>query len=320
MTQDIKTETGPKPSTQRRRAKTPMVLQLIRMCFRLIGPVLPKLMSRWAYTLWFSTHRHPPPARELRLLKSATPFTVKSEGKDIKAHHWGQQGPLVLLVHGWNGRGAQLGSFVPSLLKNGYQVITFDAPGHGETSGKNTTVFEIASAILALNEARGPIHSVITHSFGGVCAALAITEGLNVDRAVFIAPPATVESMTDTFTSIIKMPSAVAFYFKQRLEADFGQNIWQSISTEHMVRQFHFPGMVVHDQDDYDVPWQFGERVASAWPNARFSMSTGLGHRRVLRDKNVIARCIDFIVDKKLTSPITDAARDKEQLWRLATG
>ena len=49
-------------------------------------------------------------------------------------------------------------------------------------------------------------------------------------------------------------------------------------------------------------------------------MSTGLGHLRVLRDKNVIARCIEFIADKKLTSPITDAARDKEQLLRLATG
>lgn len=49
-------------------------------------------------------------------------------------------------------------------------------------------------------------------------------------------------------------------------------------------------------------------------------MSIGLGHRRVLRDKNIITRCIDFIVDKKSTSRITDATRDKEQLRRLATG
>ncbi len=206
-----------------------------------------------------------------------------------------------MLVHGWNGRGAQLGSFVSPLLENNYQVITFDAPGHGETSGNSTTAFEIASAILALNEARGPIHSVITHSFGGICAAAAINQGLNVDRAVFIAPPATLESMTDTFTSMIEMPAAVMAYFRQRLEADFGQDIWQSISTENMVRQFHFPGLVIHDQDDRDVPWQSGERVANAWPNAKFFMSAGLGHRRVLRNKNIIAKCTDFITDKELT-------------------
>ena len=61
------------------------------------------------------------------------------------------------------------------------------------------------------------------------------------------------------------------------------------------MREFHFPGLVIHDQDDTDVPWQSGEQVANAWPNAGFLMSTRLGHRRVLRDKNIIATCTDFI-------------------------
>lgn len=304
---------------QRRKPKTPVVLHLIQLCFRLIGPVLPRLMSRWAHKLWLSTYRYPAPARELRLIKSATPFMVKSEGRDIQAWHWGEQGPLVLLVHGWNGRGAQLGSFVPVLLKHGYQVLTFDAPGHGETSGKNTTVFEIASAILALNEARGPIHSVICHSFGGVSTSVAIKQGFNVDRAVYIAPPANLKSMTESFTSMVKMPRAVTQYFDQRLETDYGENIWESVSPEHIVRQFRFPGLVIHDRDDQDVPWQSGERVAHAWPNAGFFMSIGLGHRRVLRDKNIIAMCAEFIAGKKLTSHIMNTTSDEEQSLRLAT-
>ncbi|HEB55154.1 MAG TPA: alpha/beta hydrolase [Gammaproteobacteria bacterium] len=279
----------------RRKPKTPMALRLIQWCFQRVGSVLPGLMSRWAYRLWFSTHRYPAPAREQKLLKSATPFSVKSEGRDIQAWHWGQQGPLVLLVHGWNGRGAQLGSFVPALLKRGYQVVTFDAPGHGKTSGKNTTAFEITAAILAINEARGPLHAVITHSFGGACAAMAINRGLHVDRAVFIAPPATLEGMADAFASFIKMPDAVTLYFNRRLETEFGKNIWESISPENIVRQFKIPGLIIHDQDDYDVPWQSGERVSNAWPNAGFYKTTGLGHRRILRDKTVIDRAIDFI-------------------------
>ena len=118
-----------------------------------------------------------------------------------------------------------------------------------------------------------------------------------MDRAVFIAPPATLESMTEAFASIIKMPNPVRSYFNQRLEADFGHNIWETVSTERLVRQFRIPGLVVHDQDDIDVPCQSGERVAHAWPNAGFHISTGLGHRRVLRDKEIVAICTGFIVD-----------------------
>ena len=40
-----------------------------------------------------------------------------------------------LLVHGWEGRGAQLGSLVGPLVEAGLSVVAFDAPAHGDSPG-----------------------------------------------------------------------------------------------------------------------------------------------------------------------------------------
>jgi len=38
------------------------------------------------------------------------------------------------MVHGWNGRGAQLGAFAPELVRVGFRVVTFDTPAHGRSA------------------------------------------------------------------------------------------------------------------------------------------------------------------------------------------
>ena len=53
--------------------------------------------------------------------------------------------------------------------------------------------------------------------------------------------------------------------------------------------------MVIHDENDRDVPWQEGAALANAWPGAQFVRTSGLGHRRILRDPDVIARVTAFI-------------------------
>jgi hypothetical protein len=53
--------------------------------------------------------------------------------------------------------------------------------------------------------------------------------------------------------------------------------------------------LVVHDQDDRDVPFEQGAAVAASWPGAQLLETSGLGHRRVLRDAGVVAQAVSFI-------------------------
>jgi len=56
----------------------------------------------------------------------------------------------------------------------------------------------------------------------------------------------------------------------------------------------------VHDQQDHDVPWQEGETLAHAWPNAISIQTQGLGHRRILRDPAVVARSVAFMAESSV--------------------
>src|SRR6266568_5919216 len=134
----------------------PMAVVALRLLFRLSGAVAPAFAARFASYLWFRPQRHRPPAREQALLARAQHVLMHHAGKRIAVVHWGK-GPAVMLVHGWSGRGAQLGEFAEPLAGAGYRAVAFDAPAHGRSDGRDTTLLEISDVILRLAADFGPV-------------------------------------------------------------------------------------------------------------------------------------------------------------------
>lgn len=272
----------------------PVAFWMLRMAIRLLGLVAPALAGRWVYRLWFQPLRYPEPAREKEWRRTARPLDVEFHDQRLAVDAWGA-GPVVLMVHGWNGRGAQLGAFVPELVRAGYRVVTFDTPAHGRSPGRATNLPEISEAILAVARACGPVHAVIGHSFGVACTIYAVQQGLEVNRLVAISPPASVRWLTQSFFTALDVAPRVQEIFNRMFETQFGADLWQRFSPEVLARRLDVPGLVIHDQDDRDAPIEGGVAVAQAWPGAQFVRTTGLGHRRILRDPEVIARATEFI-------------------------
>ena len=61
------------------------------------------------------------------------------------------------------------------------------------------------------------------------------------------------------------------------------------------VRDLAVPALIIHDTDDASVPWRQGEMIAAAWPGARFLKTHGLGHGRILRDREVVEAAVAFV-------------------------
>jgi pimeloyl-ACP methyl ester carboxylesterase len=61
------------------------------------------------------------------------------------------------------------------------------------------------------------------------------------------------------------------------------------------VGQLDVPALVVHDEQDSSVPLSQGQRIAATWPNAQLLRTSGLGHGRILRDRQVIDTVIGFL-------------------------
>ncbi|HSF38925.1 MAG TPA: alpha/beta fold hydrolase, partial [Thermoanaerobaculia bacterium] len=167
------TRTSPPARPSVARPPLPFPLRLTQTGLNALGRTVPPLAGRWALDLFCTPMRHAEPAREKELLRTAEAFTVPFQSVHLAAHAWGE-GPAVLLVHGWSGRGAQLGAFVQPLVDAGHRVVAFDLPAHGRTPGRRLNGFDGRDAVLRMGEAVGPFQAVIAHSFGAVCTTLAL--------------------------------------------------------------------------------------------------------------------------------------------------
>lgn len=290
MTQSHNNQNAPEPAA----VSTPFVIRLLRLAFQVGGRLAPKITGRWAYYLWLRPQRHVPPAREQALLARAICLPLTHAEKHIAVYSWGA-GPAILLVHGWSGRGAQIGAFVDPLVTAGYRVIAFDAPAHGRSAGEDTNMPEIGDVILELVRQHGPLHAVIAHSFGVLATLYAIGEGLSVARVICISPPSSIEGLVDKFAQGLSIPTTALEVMRALFEARFGMDLWQRFSPVRLAQTATIDALIVHDDTDREVPWQEGEALAKAWPGARMLRTSGLGHRRILRDPQVIAEVIAYV-------------------------
>jgi len=283
------------PGRRKNPPPTPLILRMLRLVFQAGGYIAPGLTGQLACKLWYKTTRFPLPAGEKKALQRAEVGFRDINGSRIATYTWGSAGAMILLIHGWNGRATQLAAFVQPLLKNGLRVLAFDAPAHGKSTGRQTTIYEIAAVITELNKHYGPFHAVITHSFGGASLALAMKQGFSAERIVCLCPPASAAGLVDKFAHTLHISDKTIGVMKRLIEERFGENVWSDVAMVNNVAERTAPAMIIHDEDDNDVPWQEGYAVSQAWPGCRFIKTRQLGHHRILRDKTTIQTVADFI-------------------------
>lgn len=277
-------------SAERKKKTTPLALRLLRVGLRIGGNVSPAWTGRLLYDhLWFRTTRFPERAEQAEVLERAEQTTFPYDGKPVAVYSWGR-GPTVLLLHGWNGRCAQMTSFVGPLTNAGYRVLGVDLPAHGRSPGKQTHIFEITEALERLAEKEGPLHAVIAHSFGTLALLTALRKGMQAKRAVCINPAVHLDALVGMFSGMLRLPPAVAGDLHDRVAAFVGEGFYQGL-----LKPSGTSGLVIHDRDDRDIPRREGEAIADAWPGAQFVLTEGLGHRRPLRDAAVIERAVGFV-------------------------
>ncbi|MFH1842081.1 MAG: alpha/beta fold hydrolase [bacterium] len=234
-------------------------------------------------------------AREQRWLASAVPFRLEVAGRRLAAWSWGD-GPTVLLLHGWSGRGSQLGGFVAPLLAAGFSVVTYDNVAHGDSPGRWTNLLEFRRVLLETTHKLFGLHAIVAHSLGCFAAALAMQQQLPVSQLVFLSPPAELAFLSRQFCAGCGFTPEVHDRMCRQFEQQFDLR-WADFHVDRFVRNQHRPLLVVHDVDDQQVPLAHGARVAAAWPAAQLLTTTDLGHHRIVSDAVVIQRIVSFLAD-----------------------
>ncbi len=281
---------GSKISTNDRSSSPP---PLLRGALTLLSRTAPSLAAEAASRLFVLVPRAPRPRGEAAaFLASGEAFAVHGGGRRLAAWSWGD-GPAILLAHGWGGRGAQMRAFVPPLVGAGYRAVVFDGPAHGVSAGRSTNLADFADAIAAVAGATRA-QGVVAHSLGGASTLLALSRGLSLSRAVLLGAPSNAERIWHGFSRALGLHDGVASEARRRLERRVGASFGE-LNVASFAARITAPVLVVHDQDDDEVPWDAGEENARLLPAGRLVTTHGLGHRRILRDPAVVERAVRFL-------------------------
>lgn len=283
------------------------------------------LGASFAERLFTSPRRHARPDRERKVLLTGRELTIDVTLRSPRAHdahlpiaawRWGH-GPTVLLVHGWEGRGSQLGSFVEPLVSAGLSVVAFDAPGHGNSPHNRLYLTDLADTIADVATAVGPLHGIIAHSFGAAGVLLAGTRnGVTAPRNVFVSPNVIIDDAVHRFARMVGLDESDRTTLEQRLEDHTGVGV-DALRLPNLVgERTEHSALVIHDRDDREVDFEHGRQLATLWPNARLHETTGLGHRKILRDADVLRLATDLLregVEPAISDLVREVDRQLEE-------
>lgn len=260
----------------------------------LLSWIFPWAGAFLALRLFLTPEKVPRPTSEKDFFESARKYNFPH---GIAAFEWGPTlGPPVLLVHGWSGRGTQMGAFAAPLVAQGFRVVAVDGPAHGSSGGATTNVGAFADSLIEIQKNLGPLQGVVAHSFGAGCSIVAMQRGLNVKRVVLIAGPAKYERVLENFFKILPISSWAQKILLGELEKKAGIKV-QDLQVGRLGANLDVAALVVHDEDDKEVLFRSALEIQDAWPTTRLLKTKGLGHRRVLRDPEVLRQVTAFLTE-----------------------
>ncbi|MCB0495212.1 MAG: alpha/beta hydrolase [Cyclobacteriaceae bacterium] len=276
--------------------KEPFPIKAIRWTYPKLETIAPPLAHKVAWNLFFSPFRFKKPQREEHAYQSARSSWITVNNKKVRVFEWGEKGaPIALLVHGWSGRATQFYMFIAPLVAEGYRVIAFDAPAHGDSEGKQTHIAEFADVIFHLEKTKGKINIGIGHSFGGISLLYAKKEGLDLNTIIMISSPTIGEDILTGFRKKINASAKTSEAMRKMVQTNFHLD-FEDITACELVKKTDLKNhLIIHDKDDLEVPYQNAEALKKASKNSKLLLTSGLGHTRILRDQSVLDTIINFI-------------------------
>lgn len=250
--------------------------------------------------------------RELAYLQVARKKTLRTSAGELAAWEWGAaDGPLVGLVHGWEGHGAQLGAFAAPLAAAGFRVLAFDAPGHGDSPGEELSVPSLARILAEIAASEGPWHAGIGHSMGAAAVASAADAwagagvakdhgGVDANRRgairglVLLAPPQSQLERLERVAARLELTPEVQTEFFAAVVRRTGAT-FEEADLRVVARRAPCPVVVFHDPADEDASFEKAQEVVGLWRGARLVPCPGRGHYRILATPEIVRQAVEFI-------------------------
>lgn len=274
-----------------------IAIEYYRTKFKILSAISTRKAAEKALEL-FTTPQFRYKKRLPDIFKEAEKLQFKHYGDTVTGYRWNRGGyKKVLIVHGFNSSVAKFDRYIKPLMKKGYEVLAFDAPAHGFSTGKTLNAVVFKEMITFINKEYGPVTSFMGHSFGCLAICLALEEIAHKKdyRVVLIAPATESKTAIDLFFSFMKLNEDVRKEFDDYIfQLRNKPTDWYSVSRA--VKNIKAKILWCHDEEDGLTPWADAKKVMDErHANIEFIVTKGFGHRRIYRENEVAKAIVDFL-------------------------
>lgn len=246
--------------------------------FNILSLVSKRKTARKAFALFCTVRKGRVLRNQEEYLDAAKKELLRIEGYDIQTYHWPGNAETVLLIHGWESNTFRWRNLIAKLKAADFNIIAFDAPGHGYSSGSKLHVPLYAKILRHIIKNYLPKH-LIGHSVG--CMTVIYNENKNpspsVEKIVTVAGPSEFHEIMDHFQNLLQFNDRVMRALDTYIFDRFGFCI-REFSTSEFVRTNTKKGLLFHDKLDKITPYHASEKVHANWTGSRLIATEGLGH------------------------------------------
>lgn len=207
-------------------------------------------------------------------------------------------GPVVLLAHGWGGHAGQMLALADILQAQGLRPVLLEMPAHGRSAGSTSNLPQFARAldyaVARLRQEGHQIHALVAHSLAANAGAYAASRGLPVGKLVLLAPPASPYEYTRLFAHVFGLHEATRAAMQRRIEAREGI-LMPQFEPAAVGPRIAQPTLVIHDRRDSINRFADGVAYSQAISGARLLATDELGHRKILKDPEVMRELAAFV-------------------------
>jgi pimeloyl-ACP methyl ester carboxylesterase len=245
----------------------------------------PKLVSRIAYKYLSN-----PRIRKLRdseesILSKAHTEDIEYKKFKIYKYQWGKENKkTALLIHGWEGRAGNFAGIIDDLIQNKYQVVAYDAPAHGKSSIKKTSMFEFAEFLESEFTNIMP-QVIISHSFGSVNAATIFRNNpeFNLDLWIMVTTPYNFMSRVNEISDYFGIKSKAKNELIKLIQNDTNEDINHLNMASYCQELSNVKkAIIVHSKTDKVLPIEGAREVTRAFKRSSLIELDNLGHYNIL--------------------------------------
>ena len=280
--------------------KLKLMIMLTRWYIKIVSIFSITKAAQIAFRIFSTPFRKARPFKPA-IFDTAENISICVDGYMLYGYIWGKENnSKALVVHGFESRAYNFEKYVSALIDLGYGVIAMDAKAHGKSEGKTIVLPEYIAMMKQLETLYGKFDVFLGHSFGGLAISLFNEENPHPgSKLVLIAPATETSTAIHMFCQFLKINKSIELQIQKLIQEKAGVPV-DFYSVRRAMQHIHSQTLWIHDLQDDITPYSDAKKVMDAhYPHVKFITTTGLGHRRIYRDQEVMRQIFEFIGPSK---------------------